>query len=352
MISTKDLLERFPELLSLARGQVTERPLHEAAPVETGSIGHLVFAGKQDQLSQALANKATAIVAAKALQLPEGELPHSTLFQTPNVGLAMAAILPLFEKQRSPALNERHPTAAIHPTAKIGKDVSWGPFVCVGPEAVIGDGCRLGPNTVVEDRAVIGPRTRLHAQVHIGRDCVIGSDCEIYPHVTIGGEGFGYAQDKNFHSHKLPQLGRVVLGDRVEVGSGTVIDRAAFTETKIGSGTKIDNLCHIAHNCEIGEDSLIAGGFMTAGSTKIGARFMTGGSTVVADHLQITDGVMLAGRSTVTNDITKPGAYGGYPLAPMKEHLKTVASLPHLVKLRKQVSRILKHLNLNEEESP
>ncbi|MBX3039426.1 MAG: UDP-3-O-(3-hydroxymyristoyl)glucosamine N-acyltransferase [Bdellovibrionaceae bacterium] len=350
MILAQDIVHQFRSLLEPWHGNPPPGTL-KAAPVEDCGPGDLVFASKQEQLNQACEKQASVIVTSGKLTLPAGLSTETFVLKTAHVGLAMAQVLPLFDSKRSRwQFAGLHPMSSIHPTARLGKNVTVEAFVSIGENVQIADDCFIASNSVIERNAVLGEKCRIHPQVFIGSDSVLGRECEIHPHVTIGSDGFGYAQDASFQHHKLPQLGRVTIGDRVEIGAGTTIDRAAFTETKIGSGTKFDNLCHVAHNCEIGENGIMAGGFMVAGSAKIGARFMSGGSTVVADHVHITDGVILAGRSSVTGNVDKPGAYGGYPLVPMKEHLRTIASLPHVVRLRKQVSRILKHLNLQEEE--
>lgn len=351
MIQSKDLLSQFSTILKHWHGS-SNPSVTKASSAEEGGPGDLVFASQQMQLNIALERRASVIVAAEKLSLSKAPAEETLLLKTPHVGLAMAKILPLFDIRKSRwATQGVHPLSVIHPSAKLGQNVTIEAFVTIGENVSIGDSCFIGSNTVIESGSRLGSHCRIHPQVFIGANSILGRECELHPQVTLGSDGFGYAQDSTFQHHKLPQLGRVVLGDRVEIGAGTAVDRAAFSETKIGTGTKIDNLCHIAHNCSIGENSAIAGGFMVAGSTRIGARFMTGGSTVIADHLQIADGVLLAGRSTVTKDISEPGAYGGYPTVPMKEHLRTVASLPALAPLRKQVARIMKHLNLKEEDS-
>jgi len=130
----------------------------------------------------------------------------------------------------------------------------------------------------------------------------------------------------------------------VEIGSNCAIDRAKLTSTFIRSGTKLDNVCHVAHNCDLGEDGLYTAGFMMAGSTTIGRRFMSGGNTVVSAHLTLADDVVLAGRSTVTSDVPEPGHYGGYPLQPLKDALRTLAALAQLSELRRNVNRLLRQL--------
>jgi UDP-3-O-[3-hydroxymyristoyl] glucosamine N-acyltransferase len=144
-------------------------------------------------------------------------------------------------------------------------------------------------------------------------------------------------------------LGNVCIGDGVEIGSNCAIDRATLTSTYIRSGAKLDNICHIAHNCDLGENGFYTAGFMMAGSTKIGRNFRTGGNSVVTAHLTLADDVVLAGRSTVTNDITQGGHYGGYPLQPLQEALKTLVNVGRLNKLRKELNKVLKHLKLADK---
>ncbi len=351
MIRSDELESAWPGLIEAWMGSGTVKALRTSPP-ESSDGQTIVFAGQPEQLQEALQRKAGIIVASGKLTPPH-EVPQGVrLFKCQNVGLAMSAILPRFDRkaERFQQKSFIHAQAAVDPTAKIGKNVVINAFAVIGARCEIGDNAIIGSNCVIELEARIGHNTLLHPQVFVGAQCEIGNECEVHPHVTIGADGFGFARDQEGRYHKLPQLGRVIVGDRVEIGGNTVIDRAAFTVTRIGSGTKIDNLCHIAHNCDIGEDSALAAGFMTAGSTKIGKRFMTGGSTVVADHLTLADDVMLSGRTTLTFDLEKGGGYGGYPTQPMKDHLRSLAVLPHLPQMKKQISKILKHLGLNEEK--
>jgi UDP-3-O-[3-hydroxymyristoyl] glucosamine N-acyltransferase len=138
----------------------------------------------------------------------------------------------------------------------------------------------------------------------------------------------------------------VCIGDEVEIGGNCSIDRGTLSSTFIRSGTKVDNICHIAHNCDLGEDGFYTAGFMMAGSTKIGRRFMTGGNSVVSAHLTLADDVVLAGRSTVTNDVKEAGQYGGYPLQPVKDALKTIVSLGQINDIRKNLNKVMKRLGI------
>lgn len=351
LIRSDELENAWPGLIEPWMGSGTVDATRVSAP-EFADKTTLVFAGQADQLARALENGAALIIASEKLA-PPPRLPQGTrLFKSPHVTLAMAMILPRFDRKLERFRQEPpiHPQASLHPTAKIGRDVIVGPFTSIGAEAVIGDQAVIGPNCTIERGAKIGARTLIHGHVFFGADCEIGTDGEIHPNTTIGSDGFGFTRDKSGHAQKLPQLGRVVIGDRVEIGANCAIDRAAFNVTTIRSGAKLDNLIHIGHNNDIGEDALIAAGFLIAGSSKIGKRFMVGGGSVVTDHVTLTDDVLLGGRSTVTNDVKEPGAYAGYPLQPLKENMKTLASSVHVVKMRKQISRILKHLGLEEEK--
>jgi UDP-3-O-[3-hydroxymyristoyl] glucosamine N-acyltransferase len=199
---------------------------------------------------------------------------------------------------------------------------------------------------VIENGARIGAGTMLHPHVFVGAGCEIGLNCEVHPHTTIGSDGFGYAVGASRRPQKLSHLGNVCIGDEVEIGGNCSIDRATLTSTYIRSGTKLDNICHIAHNCDLGEDGFYTAGFMMAGSTTIGRRFMTGGNSVVSAHLTLADDVSLSGRSTVTNDVPEPGHYGGYPLQPLKDALRTIASVGQITEMRRNLNRVLKHLQL------
>ncbi len=198
---------------------------------------------------------------------------------------------------------------------------------------------------MIERGARIGADTLLHAQVFVGWGCQVGARCEIHPHTTLGSDGYSYAHDEQGNHYKIPQVGIVVIEDDVEIGANCAIDRAAFDTTRIGSGTKLDNLCHIAHNCQIGRNVLLTAGFFVAGSSTIGDNFICGGRSTVTDHVKICANVQVAGLCAITKSITEPGAYGGHPLQPMKHYLRTTASLPHLPEIRKTLAAMEVRLN-------
>jgi UDP-3-O-[3-hydroxymyristoyl] glucosamine N-acyltransferase len=262
--------------------------------------------------------------------------------------MAMAVLLKYFDRKcfRFTQWGERHPTAVVHPDAVIGEGVHLGPYCVIGAGAIIGDGCMIGAHAVIENDARIGERTILHPQVFIGAACEVGDDCEIHPHTSIGSDGFGYAVDVDGRPRKISHLGNVKIGDCVEIGSNCAVDRATLTSTYIRSGTKLDNICHIAHNCDLGENGFFTAGFMMGGSTKIGRQFVTGGNTVVTAHITLGDNITLSGRSSVTSDVPDAGAYGGYPLQPLKEAMKTAVNIGHLNEIRRNLNRVMKRLRL------
>lgn len=273
-----------------------------------------------------------------------GQYPGLCFLSVENFREGMAKVLAEFCSK-----HERW-EQGIHPTASIAKSARVSPFANLGPYCIIGEFAEIGPHTtiaghsVIEAEAIVGSHCFIHPKVVIGAQCQIGDRCEIHSGTVIGSDGFGYVPQKSGSPIKIPQIGNVILEEDVEIGANCAIDRATIGSTRIGKGTKLDNLVHIGHNCSIGSDGLIAAGFMVAGSTNIGSRFMTGGGSVVADHINIADNVTLGGRSAVTNDITEAGAYTGYPLEPLQKGLRTLTSLRNLSELRKEVADLRKRL--------
>lgn len=228
---------------------------------------------------------------------------------------------------------------------ELGKNVSIGAHVVLGKRVVLEDGVTLVGQVYVGDDCVIQANTLVYPQVYIGCRTRIGRNCIIHNNSSIGADGFGFTADlERGGILKVHQVGRVEIGDGVEIGSQCAIDRGAIGATRIGNHTKLDNFVHIAHNVQIGEYGLITAGLIIAGSSTIGDRFRCGGRTSITEHVHICDDVTLAGVSVVTNDINKPGAYGGHPLQPMPDYLRTQASVAKLPKIRKQLNELVKRL--------
>ena len=324
-------------------------------PPERAEAGSLVFTSDETLLLAALRAGVGAIVLPLKLEARIPVESKAAFLLTPNLKLAMALILQrYFDESRvkfrqDPPID---PRAFVSSEAQVGEGVVIAAGAFVGARATIGPGAMIGPGCVIEEEAKVGAGSVLHALVFVGRRCEVGDRCEIHPNTTIGSDGYAYAQDGQHHHHKVPQLGIVVVEDDVEIQSNCAIDRAAFDVTRIGQGTKLDNLCHIAHNCQIGRHVLLTGGFFTAGSSTVGDHCVTGGRTTLTDHVNVCAGVQLGGLSAVTKDITEPGAYSGYPLQPMKKFLRTTSSLAHLPEMRKRLAELEKKvLDLEQDRT-
>lgn len=349
-VQLREILENFPDLVKPIRGD-TNANIADIQTGTTASSRSLLFVSKADQLPEAKASPAQVWIVSESLlsQVPES-VPHVAV--SPNPYLAMARVSQHFFPQTRgiqiiQGEGKIHPSARISSSARLGQDCIVGPGAVIGDDCVLGDRCIVGANSVLEPGVKLGDETRLHPLVYIAHSCELGKRCEVHPHTTIGTEGFGYAQDRKFNHYRVTHYGRVVIGDDVHLGAGVQIDRGTFEDSQIGSGTKIDNHCHFGHNIRIGDNTLITGGMITAGSTTIGNNCVFGGRTTIKGHLKITDGCHFAGLSGVHKDISQPGEYGGLPLQPVQAEMRTRASLKLLPDLIKDVRRIMKHLGLN-----
>ena len=225
---------------------------------------------------------------------------------------------------------EVHKSAIIHPSCKLGQDIYIGPNVVIDENVSIDDGVVIHAGSMIEADSVIGKASVIHPHVVIKANTVIGKNCTLYAGCVIGSDGFGYAKDDSKWL-AIPQIGRVILGDNVDIGSNSTIDRGALDDTIISSGVKIDNLVQIGHNCMIGENTIIAGCVGIAGSTKIGKNCAIGGAAMILGHLSITDDVTISPGSMITRSIKTSGTYTA--LMPFQDHeawLKTAAKIRRL----------------------
>lgn len=331
-------------LLTAMEGE--DVPLTGIASVEECGPGDLVFVADEQAVQTIGDRHPSAVVTSPALQAALAELPDLTLLVAPNLKLAHALIRQRYVDRN--VLDSEWP--AVHPSAVIADGCEIGAGSRIGPQVVLGRGVRVGEATVimagavVEHGAVIGDRSVIHPNVTIGYDCQIGDDVIVQSNAVIGAEGYGFAQDEKGRSHRIPQLGRVVIEDRVSIGAGTCVDRATYGETRIGAGTKLDNLCHIAHNVEIGRDCLLTAMFVSGGSARLGDRIVASGQTAVLDHVDICSDVFLVRRAGVAEDIEQPGIYAGAPVEPYGAYLRNTAVARDLHGLRKKVRQLEREL--------
>ncbi|CNI98135.1 UDP-3-O-(3-hydroxymyristoyl)glucosamine N-acyltransferase [Yersinia mollaretii] len=278
---------------------------------------------------------------AGAVVLTEADLPFckSAALVVKNPYLTYARMAQIMDTTPQPA-QDIAPSAVISSQATLGENVSVGANaviesgVVLGDNVVIGAGCFIGKNTH------IGAGSRLWANVSVYHEVVIGQNCLIQSGTVIGADGFGYANDRG-NWIKIPQLGSVHIGDRVEIGACTTIDRGALDNTIIGNGVIIDNQCQIAHNVVIGDNTAVAGGVIMAGSLKVGRYCMIGGASVINGHMEICDKVTITGMGMVMRPITEPGLYSsGIPLQPNKVWRKTAALVMNIDGINKRLKAI------------
>ena len=265
-----------------------------------------------------------------------------------------ALVTQLWKRLHAPdAAPAIHSSAIIDPTASIGANASIGAFVCIDAGAAIGEGARIGAHCVIGANASIGARSRLSARVTVDDGCSIGERCIIHSGAVIGADGFGFAPHGGKWV-KIEQLGAVRIGNDVEIGANTCIDRGALQDTVLEDGVKLDNLVQIGHNVRVGQHSAMAGCAGVAGSATIGAHCTVGGGAIVLGHLRLADGVHISAATTVTRSLLKPGHYTGlFPIDDNAAWEKNAATLKQLHTLRerlKQTEKTLRQLQARFKE--
>ncbi len=243
-----------------------------------------------------------------------------------------------------------HPSTVVQEGAQIDPMASIGPHCFVGRHAKVGRGAKIAASCTIGEHAEIGDHTLVYPGVTIYDGCILGKNCVVHSGAVIGADGFGLAMDEG-KWFKIPQIGKVLIGDDVEIGANTTVDRGALDDTVIGNGVKIDNQVQIAHNVVIGEHTAIAGCTGIAGSTKIGRYCKIGGSGMILGHLNITDHVDISAGTMITKSIDEPGTYTAiYPFAPHREWLRNSAQLRHLNGLAERVRQLEKEIESLERK--
>ena len=264
------------------------------------------------------------------------------LIRVDNADLAVVKVLEAFAPPATlPALGV-HASAVIDASATIGKDARIGPLVSVGAGSKIAAGCVLHAGARVGANVTMGEHCVIHSNAFIDERCVLGARVIIHASAVIGGDGFGYRPAADGKSlTRIPHTGNVVLDDDVEIGANTCVDRAKFGSTRIGAGTKIDNLCQIAHGCRIGRMTVIAGMSGLAGSVTVGNGVQIGGYCGIGDHKTIGDGARLAAKSAVMNDIPAGATWGGMPAQDIREELRVIAAIRKLPQWSRKLRTML-----------
>ncbi|MBG0751572.1 MULTISPECIES: UDP-3-O-(3-hydroxymyristoyl)glucosamine N-acyltransferase [Pectobacterium] len=305
------------------------------ASMHSATTGQITFLSDSRYREQLAGTQASVVV------LTEADLPYCQVaaLVVKNPYLTYARMAQLLDTTPQPA-TDIAPSAVIAPDATLGQQVSVGANAVIESGAQLGDGVVIGPGCFIGKDARIGAGTRLWANVTIYHRVELGDHCLIQSGTVIGSDGFGYANDRG-NWVKIPQLGTVRIGDRVEIGASTTIDRGALDDTVIGNGVIIDNQCQIAHNVVIGDNTAVAGGVIMAGSLKIGRYCMIGGASVINGHMEICDKVTVTGMGMVMRPITEPGVYSsGIPLQPNKVWRKTAALVMNIDEISKRLKAV------------
>ncbi len=297
--------------------------IHGGASIEDAEVGDVVFAENARFLSQAEKSRASAIVA-----FLEATTPDKPLIKVDNPRYAFIKILELFR----PKLHAKpgvHPTAILGERLVSGADLSIGAHVVIGDNARIGDGCVIFPGCVVGDDCVLGANCVLYPNVTLYHGCVLGDRVVLHSGVVIGADGFGYMRIGG-EIIKVPQIGIVEIGDDVEIGSNTTVDRAKTGSTFIGARTKIDNLVQIAHNVKIGEDCIVVAQAGVAGSCELRRGSMVAGQAGLKDHTVIGEGAIVLAQAGVFGDVAPGEVVSGYPARPHRDRLRQDAAASKL----------------------
>ncbi len=322
--------------------------VHTFAKIEEGTPGALSFLSNPKYTPYIYTTQSTIVLVNKSFT-PEQEV-KATLIKVDNAYDSLARLLTLYE-QSKPRKTGIHPLAFIEPTAKIGKDVYIAPFAYVGENAEIGDRAMLYPHATVGDHAKIGSGTILNANATVYHGCRVGSNCILHSGCAIGADGFGFAPTASGYD-KIPQIGIVIIEDNVEIGANTCVDRATMGATVIHEGVKLDNLVQIAHNVEVGSNTVMASQVGVAGSAKIGQWCMFGGQVGVAGHITVGNHVTTGAQAGIAGSVKPGNTIQGSPAIEAKNFARSsivFKKLPEMYatlnSLQKEIEELKKQIN-------
>lgn len=331
------------QIATLIQGKIEGNPdvsISKVAKIEEAGDGALCFISNPKYEEYIYDSNASAIIVNESLQLEKPVKP--TLIRVKDAYSSFALLLEKYHEMISDDGRkgiEQH--SHVSESAKIADDAYIGAFVYIGNNVTIAKGVKIYPGSYIGDNVTIAANSRINAGVKIYDGCVIGSNVIIHSGATIGGDGFGFAPQKDKSYKKIPQIGNVVIEDNVEIGANTTIDRATMGSTYIRKGVKLDNLIQIAHNVEIGENTVIAAQSGVSGSTKIGKNCIIGGQVGIVGHIQIADNTSINAQSGVSKSISHPNtALTGSPAFDYKSSLKSQAIFRNLPELQQRLANL------------
>ena len=327
------------------KGEIEGNPdvrVNTIAKIEEGHEGALSFLANPKYEHYIYTTNSSIVLVNKSF-VPAGKI-SATLIRVENSYESFAALLRMVDQAR-PRKKGIHPTAVIEPTANIGKDVYIGSYVYVGENCQIGDGCSLYANVYIGDNTKIGSRSILYMGVKVYHECLLGEECIIHAGTVIGSDGFGFAPQSENEYMKIPQLGNVIIEDKVEIGANVTIDRATMGSTIIRKGAKLDNLIQIGHNVEVGDNTVMAAQTGIAGSSKVGRNCMLGGQVGIAGHIKITDGTKIGAQAGIIGDIKEENTVIiGSPAFDLKQFMKSYVFFRRLPDMKSKIDTLEKEI--------
>ncbi len=315
--------------------------IKDAAKIESAGPGDITFLANLRYKNELIRTNASAVIVSEKMGV-DVPIPHILV---DDAYYRFLQVFLMFYPRKEIAEPGIHPTAVIHPSVQIGEHVSIGPNVVIGKNCIIGDRTKILANCVIMNEVQIGAECLIYPLVSVREECIIGNRVIIHNGAVIGSDGFGFAQHGGIF-HKIPQIGRVIVEDDVEIGANCTIDRATMGETIIRKGVKLDNLVHIAHNVEVGESTVMAAQAGISGSTKIGHHVMIGGQVGTVGHITIGNYAQIGAQSGVSKSVPDNETVFGYPARPIMKTKRIEAVLNQLPDLYKKIRVMEKELNI------
>lgn len=314
--------------------------VNDLSKIEEGKAGTLTFLANP-KYTEYIYTTGASIVIVNDSFIAEQSLPQTlTLIRVADAYACFAKLLAVYNDMLESKSGVEQPSF-IDSSAKIGEDVYIGAFAYIGKNVVVEDGAKIYPQSYLGDNVKVGKNTKIFSGVKVYHNCKIGNECTIHASTVIGADGFGFAPNSENNYQKVPQIGNVIIEDHVEIGSNVSIDRATLGSTIIRKGAKIDNLIQIAHNVEIGENTVIASQTGIAGSTKLGKNMMIGGQVGIIGHLKIADGVKIAAQSGIGQNIEEPNSIvQGSPAFGIGDYKRSYVLFRSLPRLKEQMNKL------------
>jgi UDP-3-O-[3-hydroxymyristoyl] glucosamine N-acyltransferase len=313
--------------------------VHNFGKIEEATAGQISFLANPKYEAFLYTTAASIVIIGAQQQLKEKI--KATIIRVPDAYAAFATLLTKYQELKTQQLEGIQSPSFIAPSAKIGANHFIAAFAYINEGAILGEHVKIFPNVVIGENVKIGNHVTIYPGVVIYSDCVIGNHVTIHSGTIIGSDGFGFAPKEDGSYQKVPQLGNVIIEDHVEIGANTTIDRATIGSTIIRKGVKLDNQIQIAHNAEIGKNTVIAAQTGVSGSTKIGDNVMIGGQVGFSGHIAIANGIKIAGKTGVTKSfLTANMALTGYPAAEQKQSLRSQVYVKNLPELEKRVQEL------------